>query len=142
VTSPISLLLAGVAQALSGAGVGSWSPSAPAAGAWPITIDTSPRTDGPSITLGEYTLGADPKLSDRLIGLNVRIRGDRSPATARDKAAEVYAALQGRRTLPNGQPIVQIFWQSEVQLGPDTEGRHVRSVNYYVQMNIAFAGSE
>jgi hypothetical protein len=141
-TSPISLLLAGAAQALGDAGVGAWSPSSVPAGAWPITIDTTPATAATSITLAEYGLGADPKLSDRLVGLNVRVRGDRAPATVRDKAAEIYAVLQGRRTLPNGQKITQMFWQSEVSIGPDTNGRHEMSINYYVQLNIAFAGSE
>jgi hypothetical protein len=142
VTSPISLLLAGVGQALGAAGVGAWSPSSVPAGAWPISIDTTPPTAAMSITLAEYSLGADPKLSDRLVGLNVRVRGDRTPATARDKAADIYGVLQGLRTLPNGQRITQIFWQSEAQIGPDANGRHERSINFYVQMNIAFTGSE
>lgn len=141
-TSPISLMLLGVAQALGDAGVGAWSPSAVPSGAWPIIIDTTPPTVATSITLTEYGLGASPRLSDRVIGLNVRVRGDRAPATVRDKAADIFAILQGRRTLPNGQRITQVFWQSEVQLGPDANGRHEMSINYYVQMNIAFAGSE
>lgn len=135
-------MLVGVAQALSAAGVGSWAPNTVTSGAWPIGIDTTPRIDAPAITLAEYSLTADPKLSDRLVGLNVRVRGDRIPATARDKGHEIFTALNGRRTLPNGQLITQISWQSEVPLGPDENGRHEKSINFYVQMNVAFNGSE
>jgi len=112
------------------------------AGAWPIALTSTPPNPEKSITLADYGISADPKLSDRVIGLNVRIRGDRSPGTALKKAEDAFAVLQGRRTLPNGCLISQIFWQSEAQIGPDQNGRHERSINYYVQMNIAFTGSE
>lgn len=142
-TSPISAMLTGVAQLLDAAGVGSWNASAVAAGAWPIAIATTPPNADQAITLTDYTLAADPKLSDRLVGLQLRFRGGTAPAVVRDRAELAYAALQGfRGALPNGQRVVQIFWQSETQIGPDANGRHVRSVNYYVQMNVAFAGSE
>lgn len=142
-TSPISAMLTGVAQLLDAAGVGSWSPSAVTANPWPIAIATTPPNADQAITLTDYALSADPLLSDRLIGLNVRIRGGAAPATARDRAELVYGVLQGfRGALPNGQRVVQVYWQSEIQVGPDANGRHVRSVNYYVQMNVAFAGSE
>lgn len=142
-TSPVSLMLTGVAEALHAAGVGVWNPTdAAAAGSVPIAIGSTPPNAEQSVTLIDYTLTANPRLSDRLIGLNVRIRGTRAPAAARELAEAVYAALQGRRTLPNGQLISQIYWQSEVQIGPDQNGRYERSINYYVQMNIPFTGSE
>jgi hypothetical protein len=143
VTSPLSLLLEGVAQALNAAGVGVWSPNAAVAGAWPIALEATLPNADTSIVITPYDLSADPKLSDRVTGLNIKVRGDRSPATSRDKAHEVYGVLQGLRgALPNGQRVAQIFWQSEVQIGPDTNGRWERSINYYAQWNVAFSGAE
>ncbi len=142
-TSPLSLLLEGIAQALNGAGVGVWSPDTAVAGAWPIALESTLPNAETSIVITPYDLIADPKLSDRMTGLNIKVRGDRAPATSRDKAHEVYTVLHGLRgALPNGQKVAQIFWQSEVQIGPDNNGRWERSINYYVQWNVAFSGSE
>jgi hypothetical protein len=130
VTSPLSLLLEGVAQALNAAGVGAWSPNTAVAGAWPIALEATLPNADTSIVITPYDLSADPKLSDRVTGLNI-------------KAHEVYGVLQGLRgALPNGQRVAQIFWQSEVQIGPDTNGRWERSINYYAQWNVAFSGAE
>lgn len=144
-TDPVTDMLTGVAELLAAAGVGSWnpttvvalSPTVPAIGV------TATPPDAPlSITLNNYTVDQSAKLTDRVEGLNVRIRGDRRPNTAKHIAHQVWLALHalGRRTLgtvPDQVPVVDVFWQSEAEIGPDQNGRFERSINYYVRMNLA-----
>ncbi len=137
-------LLVGVAELLDAQGAGDWSgldgPAPTSALATAITLRQTPIAPDRSITLTDYAVSASARLTDTITGLNVRCRGDRSPSSASAVAGKVYLALQalGRATLgtaPNQVIVSDIYWQSEAQVGPDANGRSVRSVNYYVRWN-------
>lgn len=139
-------LLVGVAELLHTAGAGIWNglgaPAATGAAETAITLRQTPPAPDRSITLTDYAVTANARLTDTVTGLNVRIRGDRSPSTASDIGGAVYAALHARGrvalgTAPNVVLISDAYWQSEVQVGPDTNGRWVRSINYYIRWNRA-----
>jgi hypothetical protein len=139
---PVMDMLRGLAATLGAAGVGDWSPGAVSAADWPITLISTPPNAAKSITLTQYASARAPSLVNVLTSVNVRIRGDSTPATCSDKAAEVYQVLQGLRgALPNGARVTQVFMASETQIGPDQSGRYERSVNYYVQHDVQHAGA-
>lgn len=139
-------LLVGVAELLQAQGAGTWNGLTAAVTTTPtataITIrQTTPAPDR-SITLTDYPVTSNARLTDTLTGLNVRIRGTRDPSSASDIAGKVYTALHalGRATLgtaPNQVLVADIYLQSAAQVGPDANGRAVLSVNYYVSWNRA-----
>ncbi len=137
-------LLVGIAELLHSAGAGTWNglgaPAATGAADTAITLRQTPVAPDRSITLTDYSVSSNPRLTDTITGLNVRIRGDRSPSTASAIAGAVYTALHARGrtalgTAPNVVLISDVYLQSEVQVGPDNNGRSVRSINYYVRWN-------
>lgn len=139
-------LLVGVAELLHAAGAGTWNGlTAPATidpAGTAIALRQTPVAPDRSITLTPYNVSSSARLTDTVSGINVRCRGTRDPSTASAVAAAVYAALQalGRRelgTAPNTVIVADIYLQSEAQVGPDTNGRTVLSVNYYVSWNRA-----
>jgi hypothetical protein len=135
-------MVRGLAQVLHDAGVGDWSPGAASTAEWPIALVSTPPNAEKSITLTMYASDRKPSLVNVLTAVNVRVRGDKAPATSSGKAAEIYAALQGLRgVLPNGARVTQVFWASETQIGPDQSGRYERSTNYYVQHDVMHANA-
>lgn len=142
---PITDLLVGVAELLDAAGAGTWNGlgAAAAVGATntAITLRQTPPEPDRSITLTDYPVTSNARLTDTVTGLNVRVRG-RTPGQASATAAAVYAALHalGRAalgTVPNGVLVTDAYLQSEAQVGPDNNGRAVRSINYYIRWNRA-----
>lgn len=142
--NPKSDLLDGLCELLATAGVGTWSPNTAVGTSTSVPViaqQATPPESPLSITLNLYDVQQDAALTDQIIGLNVRVRGDRRPQTARNIAHQVWLALHalGRQmlgTAPNQVIINDIFWQSEVELGPDENQRFERSINYYVRMNV------
>lgn len=134
-------LLTGVAELLDTDGVGTWSPSAAYAAAdTAISLINLPQAPDKVVCLADYRVTADPALTDSVIGLQVRIRGDRDPRTVMNLSEAVYDCLHGLThaqlgTAPNRVQVVRIAWQSESTLGPDANGRHERSINFYVMVN-------
>lgn len=139
---PVMDMLRGLAAALAASLVGDWTPSGVSAAEWPIALISTPPNAPKSITLTSYANTRQPSLVNVTTAVNVRVRGDKTPATCADKAAEIYGALQGLRgVLPNGARITQVFFASETQIGPDQSDRYERSVNYYVQHDIVHVGA-
>lgn len=136
-------LLTGLAELLDTAGVGVWSPSAaPGATDVAICLIVLPQSPERIICLTDYPVSADPRLTDAVIGIQVRVRGTDDPAVASDLRDAVYDAIQGQSittlgTAPNAVVVSSIAWQSEVPLGPDGLGRYERTINYYVRVNRA-----
>jgi Bacteriophage minor capsid protein len=145
---PVTDLLVGVAELLHAAGVGTWNGLGAAAATGStdtaITVRQTPPAPDRSITLTDYPVTSNARLTDTVTGLNVRVRGTGSPSTASAIAAAIYTALHARGrtalgTAPNVILISDAYLQSEAQVGPDANGRAVRSINYYVRWNRAHA---
>lgn len=140
---PITDLLVGVAELLDTAGAGTWNGLGVAAATGPtdtaIALRQTPPDPDRSITLTDYPVTSNARLTDTVTGVNIRVRG-RTPSQASATAAAVYAALHalGRTALgtaPNVILVTDAYLQSEAQVGPDNNGRAVRSINYYVSWN-------
>jgi hypothetical protein len=139
-------LLVGIAEELHAAGIGLWggltgaisaSPTLPA-----IVLRQLPSEPSFVLALYHYRLAADAKLTDSLIGVNFRVRsGTKNPGPASFVLESVFLKLHalGRFRFGIGTDhelrITDMYWQSEADLGPDTNGRPERSANYYVQLN-------
>jgi hypothetical protein len=135
-------LLTGLAELLATAGVGHWSPTGVVTATDLPTIALRQTPDRPDqvITLSDYTAVASPRLSDSETAVNFRIRGTRSPNACSSIAEKIWRALHalGRTTLgtaPDEVMVGDVQYRSAVQVGPDANGRHVRSVNYVVLHN-------
>ncbi|ROO51077.1 hypothetical protein EDC02_5941 [Micromonospora sp. Llam0] len=132
-----SRLIAGLAQHLEDAGVGTYRPdgSAYAAGETAIVQRLIPISPDRVITLAPYPIGTSlPGMADHLTAVQVRVRG--LPGDSRDcddLADSIFDVLDslGRATW-SGIPIVDMWRQSYTSLGQDGNGRPERSENYYV----------
>lgn len=147
-------LMAGLAALLHAAGHGVWSPDAPpmpgvgtALGLPLITLVRLPQTPERIICLTDYRSDDHGALSDAVLRVQVRIRGDRDPNTARTIADGIMNTLHGRThfTVTNGAStvhVVQCLSRSESPLGPDGQDRHERVINFDLQVNRAGAHVE
>lgn len=110
-----------------------------------IVLIELPQAPERLICLTDYPVDDDPESTEAIIAVQVRTRGDRNPLTARRYADAVYAALHGRTGLVFGEGagavvVAHIYRMSATPIGPDSQGRHERSENYYVHVNRASAG--
>lgn len=134
-------LLAGLAQHLHTAGIVNWAGLAgvaAAAGGLPaITLRQLPSEPSFCVTLFDYRVAASARLTDSVIGVNVRVRSDAGPGKASLVANQIFLAWHalGRVTLSTGLMLTDLQHQSETQLGPDSNGRHERSSNFYALLN-------
>lgn len=140
-TGPTYKVLSGLAQILDAAGVGTWSPEAAYAdGDTGIVLSHLPQTPDKVICLTDYQISADPRLTDGILGVQVKCRGDTDPGTAMDMYDGVYDAWQGLTHFQLGAGddaiwIGQIVWKSAPPIGPDENGRHERMANYWIYFN-------
>jgi hypothetical protein len=136
-------LLTGLAELLESAGVGSWDAAAvPDGSDVAITLVNLPQSPTKVVCLTSYPVMQSARATEGIVGVNVRVRGDTDPRTASDIADEVFGALGARGrtaigTAPNDLVVAAIDWQSSAPLGPDANGRHEISANYYVRVNRA-----
>jgi hypothetical protein len=134
-------LLAGLAQHLHNAGIVNWaglSGVAVATGELPaITLRQLPSEPAFCVTLFDYRVTANARLTDSVLGVNVRVRSDVGPSKASLMANQIFLAWHalGRVTLSTGLILTDLQHQSEAQLGPDGNGRHERSSNFYALLN-------
>lgn len=125
-------VVAGLAQHLAAAGVGTYSP----AGAYTsaqvgIFMDVVPAAPDRVVTVTPYGAADDPTLSDSVLMVQVRVRGTKDPRTAYDLDDAVFAAMQNLpRSILNGVTVVGAWRTSAGYLGPDGNGRHERTSNY------------
>jgi hypothetical protein len=129
-------LLAGLAQRLAAAGVGTWSPTGSyTAEQTGIVIGTVPGSPDRIITLTGYGVDDSPSLSDSVMGVQVITRtGGSDPRPTDDLADQVFDQLHGLTGvhLPSGIRLVQCLRQSHTPLGQDGNRRWSRSDNYYL----------
>jgi hypothetical protein len=130
-----SRLIAGLAQQLENAGVGTYR----ATGAYQpgeIAILDRAIPDKPDriITLSAYPVGSSmPGLADHQTAVQIRVRGTQDPRVCDDLADAVFDVLDGAEGLDlGGVHVVQMWRQSYTSLGQDQHGRWERSENYYL----------
>lgn len=130
-----SRLIAGMAEHLDAAGVGTWRESgAYQPGEIGIYDRAIPQTPDTIITLAAYPVGSNlPGLADHLTAVQVRLRGTADPRVCDDLSDLIFDQLDGLcRARWNEIPIVEVWRQSYTPLGQDANNRFERSENYYV----------
>lgn len=139
-------LLTGIAEHLHDSGVVNWAGpgvAAATAGALPgLALRQLPPQPAFVVCLFDYRVSAHARLSDATIGVNVRVRSDAGPSKASLVSQQIFLALHaiGRFRFGIGTDhelaVTDVQYQSETQLGPDSGGRHERSTNFYVLLNL------
>jgi hypothetical protein len=140
----VSKLMVGLAEMLDTLSIGTWTASsvyddddAPI-----ITLDRLPDSPDQVVCLSDYRVSANGRLTDSVIGVQVRTRAPVStPSAARDLADAVLNVWHGAAhltlgTSPNVVSVSQILFQSAAPLGPDQRGRQERSMNFYIYANV------
>jgi hypothetical protein len=128
-------LLNGLAEYLAAAGVGTFraSGSYQSGDSNPIFIGVVPASPDRAVTLTGYPVEDSLNLSDSTQGVQVRTRGTKDPRTTSDLADAVFDALHGLEWIElGGIRVSQARRVSGSPLGPDENGRHERSDNYYL----------
>lgn len=147
-TSWTESLLVGIAELLDAAGAGTYSDgTAYAEGDTAIVLIELPDAPERVICLTDYPIEDDPSNGEGIVGVQVRTRAGRTdPLAPRALADAVFATLQGRRNLSFGAAtaypvtVSHIYRESATPIGPDSQGRHERSENYYVHVVRTSAG--
>jgi hypothetical protein len=129
-------LMAGVAQILEDASVGTWKP----AGAYlagdprPIFMREGPSDRHQIIVIAHYPVLGAGRTRDTVEGIQVRNRGtpgDTRPAD--DDADAIREALDGlEHVVLGGRHVSLIRWQSGASLGQDGNKRWETSQNFYL----------
>lgn len=138
-------LLIGMAEDLDARAIAEWSGESAAAvssGGRPgVTLRQLAPAPALQVCLADYGQAMNAKLTDQTISVNVRIRSDAGPSKASLIAQQITNAWHalGHYRFGIGTDhelrVVDVQWQSEAALGPDTSGRHERSMNFLVLLN-------
>jgi hypothetical protein len=131
-----SRLLAGMAEHLDDAGLGTWDPTGTtyASGETAIVIRAIPDYPDRLITLAAYPLGTNlPGMADHLLGVQVRLRAGPDPRDCDDLADAIFDLLDGSSGLVwGGIPVKSISRRSYTSMGQDGSRRWERSENYEI----------
>lgn len=131
--------LAGLAQLIENGGVGTWQATGkyPAGSANPIFIKAAPAMPDSIITLTPYVVSDDGTLNDSVLGVQIRFRGTTDPRAVEDVADAVFDRLHGAGSVALSPTawLVHAARMSGTPLGPDGNGRHERTDNYYLTVN-------
>lgn len=129
-------LVAGVAQILEDAGVGTWKPT----GGYlltddrPIYAQEAPGSPHRVIVVAHYPVASLGRTKDTIEGIQVRNRGiPGDPRPANDDADDIRAALDGlEHVLLGGRHVSLIEWRSGAPLGQDATRRWETAQNFYL----------
>jgi hypothetical protein len=131
-----SRLLAGMAQHIETAGIGTWDPTGTtyADDQTAIVIRAIPDQPDRLITLTAYPLGTNlPGMADHVTGVQIRLRAGPDPRDCDDLADAIFDLLDGASGLTWGDiPVKDINRRSYTSLGQDGSRRWERSENYIV----------
>jgi hypothetical protein len=138
-------LLLGMAEDLEARAIGNWAgegAAVVASGGLPgIALRQLPTAPAFVVCLADYGQDMNARLTDQTTSVNVRIRSDAGPSRASLIAQQITNAWHALGHFRFGigtdheLRVTDVQWQSEVALGPDTNGRHERSVNFLVLFN-------
>ena len=135
-------LLGGIAGHLDAQAIVAWHPdSSPyAVTETGVYRGNLPPTPDQVVGLTCYSQPESDGLGDVTAAVQVRVRGTTDPRTADDTADAIHEALDGlRRVQLGGIWVEQIYHQSSAYLGVDSNDRHERTINFYVQARRATA---
>lgn len=126
----------GLAELLASASVGVWRPDTPyAADETAIMLRSIPNDPDRLIVITCWLLSSDPGTGDAIICAQVRTRGGTDPTTDQDVDDQVFAALSGLHDVTvGGVPVVIMWHQSSLPLGPDANQRWENSNNFYARV--------
>lgn len=127
-------LLAGLAQLLDGAGLGTYRPTGVyTAEETGITVAVVPDAPDRLICLTPYPV-EDTGLTDVITGVQIRMRAGRNPTDVSDLADSVRDLFHNRRGFTAGAVLVTAMWrESQALLGQDEHGRIELASNYYAR---------
>lgn len=129
-------LVAGVAQLLEDAGVGTWKPTGSylASDPAPIYVQEAPGTPHRVIVVAHYPVANLARTNDVIEGIQIRNRGlVGDPRPANDDADAIRAALDGVQHVDLGSVHVSLIeWRSGAPLGQDASRRWETVQNFYL----------
>ena len=131
-------LTVGVAEALAGAGLGTWSPTAALpASSTGIVVQRVPSSPDRLIVLSPYSIDDDATFADSTVGMQIRLRQARGGYLAMlDLEDAIFDLLHGRRDSTFGGVLVQtVTRRSSTSLGDDEQERPSWSSNYYFDLH-------
>lgn len=138
-------LLGGLATLADAGGIGVYDPARTWTAAdtqWAISLGPTVPEDPPlSIVLSAYTPAPDdPKMTDSLMAVQFRFRGDEDPASVQDKNDALFVLLQGMHdTTVGGVPLVLLWRQSSLPGPADENRRSQMTSNWYAQVALTSA---
>lgn len=137
-TGQLTAFATGIAQRLVAAGIGTWDDNAEYAESdVGFTIEAMPPSPGQIIALSPYVVSDDPGLGDSVIGLRIRMRGDRDPRTVIDREDAIFDELEGLAEVEINGVYLAVMWrQSNLPLPQpqDANQRWERSSTYYARV--------
>lgn len=129
-------IVAGIAQLLEDAGVGTWKPTGSylTTDTRPIYVQEAPGTPDRVIVVAHYPVTNVARTRDVIEGVQVRNRGvPGDPRPALDDADAIRAALDGRQHVLLGAVHVSLIeWRSGAPLGQDGNRRWETVQNFYL----------
>ncbi|SDJ07898.1 hypothetical protein SAMN05444157_1624 [Frankineae bacterium MT45] len=135
-----SLLTKGVAGLIHEAGIGVYDP----ARRWldsdtefAVMMNKVPTSPPLVIALTPYHVQDSLRTTDSILGLQVRIRGNKNPATVLDADDAIFNLIHGMHdTVINGVPVALIWRDSWVPAQPDKNERWELASNYYIRTDV------
>lgn len=132
----ISSFEVGLAELLNAREGGVWRPDTPyAAGETAITIRSMPDAPDTLIAITCWLLSSDPATGDAIVCAQIRTRAGTDPTTEQDIDDQIFGVLSGLEGVTvGGVPVVIMWQQSSLPLGPDANQRWETSSNYYARV--------
>jgi hypothetical protein len=132
--------LAGIASLIHETGIGVYDPDRTwtnADTAWAVALGPSVPEDPPkAIVLSAYSPAPDdPKMTDSLLAVQMRLRGDEDPGSVQDVNDALFTRFQGMHdTTVGGVALVLLWRQSSLPAPADENHRQQYSSNWYAQI--------
>ena len=128
-------LLTGLAEHLAANDIGVWRPGGVyAAAETGIVLTSLPSSPDRVIALSYYDVATYPGRSDVIGAVQIRARGSRDPLDVSDLHDQVHDLLHSAEDLVLGDIPIALMWRnSYLPLGPDSNGRHEATGNYYLR---------
>ena len=127
--------LAGVGALVQGAGIAVYDPDRTWTDAdTQIPIFEGDLPESPSKVIGmlAYTIKDDPKLTDSIVAVQFKIRGDETHGSVTSVNDALFDALHGLHdTVVGGVPVVLAYRQNSVPGGRDGNSRYLHNASFY-----------
>jgi hypothetical protein len=131
-----TLLVEGLAEMLTAAGLGIWRPAGVyTATETGITVAMMPPEPDRAICLTPYPV-TDGPTTEGVIGVQIRMRAGRDPRAVTDLADAVFNVLHNRAHATLGGILCPLIWRnSQAWIGADSRDRMELTANYYLNVS-------